>query len=148
MKKEEYPNYYLSEMSSKKQVFDEAVKLYQELSQEFKGKSGQPNLEQCGNILSKLKILLTKLNFLPAEETSNAQKVKSHPFLNPLKSNFGQELTLARDVIELGALYSVATRDIPAFKKYMQQLKAYYFDYKDLPKSYFRSQLLGLNLLW
>ena len=62
-------------MASKKQVFDEAVKLYQELSQEFKGKSGQPNLEQCGNILSKLKILLTKLTFLPAEETSNAQKV-------------------------------------------------------------------------
>jgi len=116
---------------SKKKVFDEAVKLYSELSAEFKGKSGQPNLEQCGNILSKLKILITQLNFLPTEEASNSQK----------------EMTLARDVIELGALYSVATRDIPAFRKYVNQLKAYYFDYKDLPKSFFRSQLLGLNLL-
>ena len=62
-------------MSSKKKVFDEAVKLYPELSAEFKGKSGQPNLEQCGNILSKLKILITQLTFLPTEENSNCQKV-------------------------------------------------------------------------
>ena len=45
MKKEEYSNCFVSEMSSKKQVFDEAVKLYQELSQEFKGKSGQVGFE-------------------------------------------------------------------------------------------------------
>jgi 26S proteasome regulatory subunit N12 len=51
-------------------------------------------------------------------------------------------------VLELGALYSVASRDIPSFQKYIAQVKAYYFDYKDLPKSYFRSQILGLNLLW
>ena len=60
---------------SKKKVFEDAVKLYSELSAEFKGKSGQPNLEQCGNILSKLKILITQLNFLPTEEASNCQKV-------------------------------------------------------------------------
>ena len=48
----------------------------------------------------------------------------------------------------MGALYSIASRDIPAFSRYIAQLKSYYFDYQNLPKSYFRSQLLGLNLLW
>merc|ERR1712003_602612 len=47
----------------------------------------------------------------------------------------------------MGALYSIASRDIPAYCRYMSQLKSYYFDYQNLPKSYFRSQLLGLNLL-
>ena len=59
-----------------------------------------------------------------------------------------KELVLARDIIEMGALYSIASRDIPAFSRYIAQLKSYYFDYQNLPKSDFRSQLLGLNLLW
>ncbi|CBY19340.1 unnamed protein product [Oikopleura dioica] len=118
-------------LNPKKKIFEEAVNLYTDLSQEFKGTNGKPNLESCGAILSKLKLKLTQLNFLPAEKDCNIEK----------------ELTLARDVLELGALYSVASRDIPSFQKYIAQVKAYYFDYKDLPKSYFRNQILGLNLL-
>jgi len=109
-------------------VFEEAVNGYAELSKEFKGKS--PNLQKCGEILSKLKLSLTHLSFLPNDEAPS-----------------NKELVLARDIIEMGALYSIASRDIPAYSRYMSQLKAYYFDYKNLPKSYFRSQLLGLNLL-
>merc|ERR1712128_368512 len=109
-------------------VFDDAVNGYAELSEEFKGKS--PNLEKCGSVLEKLKICLVKLSFLPNE-----------------KGTHTKELVLARDIIEMGALYSIASRDIPAFSRYIAQLKSYYFDYKNLPKSYFRSQLLGLNLL-
>jgi len=109
-------------------VFDDAVNGYAELSKEFKGKS--PNLEKCGSVLEKLKICLVKLSFLPNE-----------------KGTHTKELVLARDIIEMGALYSIASRDIPAFSRYIAQLKSYYFDYKNLPKSYFRSQLLGLNLL-
>lgn len=41
-----------------------------------------------------------------------------------------KELLVARDVLEIGVEYSVATRDIPAFKRYMSQLKCYYNDYK------------------
>jgi len=109
-------------------VFEEAVNGYAELSKEFKGKS--PNLDRCGQILGKLKIALTQLSFLPNDEAPS-----------------NKELVLARDIIEMGALYSIASRDIPAYSRYMSQLKPYYFDYKNLPKSYFRSQLLGLNLL-
>lgn len=41
-----------------------------------------------------------------------------------------QELLLARDILELGAQYSIAAKDIPSFERYMAQLKCYYFDYK------------------
>merc|ERR1711892_1532385 len=76
-------------------VFDDAVNGYAELSKEFKGKS--PNLEKCGSVLEKLKICLVKLSFLPNE-----------------KGTHTKELVLARDIIEMGALYSIASRDIPA----------------------------------
>jgi len=109
-------------------VFDDAVNGYAELSKEFKGKS--PNLEKCGQVLEKLKLCLVNLSFLPNDRGAHTK-----------------ELVLARDIIEMGALYSIASRDIPAFSRYIAQLKSYYFDYQNLPKSYFRSQLLGLNLL-
>jgi len=109
-------------------VFDDAVNGYAELSKEFKGKS--PNLQKCGQVLDKLKVCLVQLSFLPNDRGSHQK-----------------ELVLARDIIEMGALYSIASRNIPAFSRYISQLKSYYFDYSDLPKSYFRSQLLGLNLL-
>lgn len=137
-------------LNPKKKIFEEAVNLYTDLSQEFKGTNGKPNLESCGTILSKLKLKLTQLNFLPAEKDCNIEKVTGNEPTNKDIVNLyfkNKELTLARDVLELGALYSVASRDIPSFQKYIAQVKAYYFDYKDLPKSYFRSQILGLNLL-
>ena len=55
---------------------------------------------------------------------------------------------IARDILETGALYSVASEDIPGFERYLAQLKSYYLDYKiDLPESPYKYQLLGLNLL-
>ena len=125
-------------------VFDDAVNGYAELSKEFKGKS--PNLKRCGEVLNQLKICLVQLSFLPNDKEAHTKVGK---FTSTSNSNyFFQELVLARDIIEMGALYSIASRDIPSFSRYIAQLKSYYFDYQNLPKSYFRSQLLGLNLLW
>lgn len=60
-----------------------------------------------------------------------------------------QELLLARDILEIGAQWSIEAKDIPSFERYMSQLKCYYFDYKSLlPESAFKYQLLGLNLLF
>ena len=60
-----------------------------------------------------------------------------------------QELKIARDVLEIGAEYSVATKNIQSFERYMSQLKCYYFDYKDLiGESQNKYKLLGLNLLF
>lgn len=40
------------------------------------------------------------------------------------------ELIIARDVLEIAVKYSVTTKDIAAFERYISQLKCYYFDYK------------------
>jgi 26S proteasome regulatory subunit N12 len=34
------------------------------------------------------------------------------------------------DVLEIGAQWAIAKKDIQAFERYMAQLKTYYFDYK------------------
>ncbi|XP_064157187.1 26S proteasome non-ATPase regulatory subunit 8 isoform X3 [Anguilla rostrata] len=80
-----------------------------------------------------MQISLLELNFLPISGTKLTK----------------QQLILARDVLEIGALWGILKKDIPSFERYMAQLKCYYFDYKDeLPESGSMHQLLGLNLLF
>ncbi|XP_004925604.1 26S proteasome non-ATPase regulatory subunit 8 [Bombyx mandarina] len=105
--------------------------LYQNLKTEWAKKPRK--LDKCGELLNKIKIALTQLTFLPSNNVAANQK----------------ELILARDVLEIGAQWAVAVKDVKAFERYMSQLKCYYFDYKDhLPESAFTNQLLGLNLLY
>jgi len=59
-----------------------------------------------------------------------------------------QELLLAREILEHGALLSIKTMDIPAFERYVAQLKIYYTDcFAVLPESPKQYPILGLNLL-
>ncbi|KAF2882093.1 hypothetical protein ILUMI_24096 [Ignelater luminosus] len=110
---------------------NEVAALYKQLKSEWA--SSSPNLSKCEKLLADLKFELTHFVFLP---TSNATATK-------------QELLLARDVLEIGVQWSIASNDIPSFERYMAQLKCYYFDYKNhLPESAFKYQLLGLNLLF
>ena len=89
------------------------------------------DLDEVGSKLSQMKILLLQLSFL-AEGTSLDQR----------------ELVLARNTLEIGALWSIEKRNIPSFQRYMAQLKCYYFDYGTLlPDSAYMYQILGLNLL-
>jgi len=114
-------------MASK--AVNDATTLYELLKKEWNNKS--PNLDKCGQMLDKLKIVLTQLQFLPTDPSVSKK-----------------ELILSRDVLEIGALHSIAVRDIPSFERYLAQLKCYYFDYhSELPESAFKYQLLGLNLL-
>uniref|UniRef100_A0A7R8Z8B3 26S proteasome non-ATPase regulatory subunit 8 n=2 Tax=Timema TaxID=61471 RepID=A0A7R8Z8B3_TIMDO len=109
----------------------DVASLYQHLRNEWTKKP--PKLEKCGDLLSKLKVGLTQLMFLP---TSNATASQ-------------QELLIARDILEIGAQWSIAVKNIPSFERYMAQLKCYYLDYKDqIPESAYKYQLLGLNLLF
>lgn len=64
---------------------------------------------------------MTKLVFLPTKEAN---------------ANSEKELVLARDILEIAVEYSVASKDIPAFERYMSQLKCYYFDYKYVPAAH------------
>ncbi|XP_015706276.1 26S proteasome non-ATPase regulatory subunit 8-like [Coturnix japonica] len=106
--------------------------MYEQLKGEW-GPGRARNLNKCGEALGRLKLALLDLNFLP---TGGTELTK-------------QQLVLARDILEIGAQWSILKKDIPSFERYMAQLKCYYFDYKDeLPDSAFRHQLLGLNLLF
>ncbi|XP_022196969.1 26S proteasome non-ATPase regulatory subunit 8 isoform X1 [Nilaparvata lugens] len=108
----------------------EVVSTYEKLKSEW-NKSNR-NLDLCGQLLAKLKVELTNLTFLPTSDSKASQ----------------QELLLARDILEIGAQWSIEKKDIPSFERYMAQLKCYYLDYKDqLPESAFKYHLLGLNLL-
>lgn len=121
---------------------DSVVALYRDLKSEWDKQA--PNLRKCGSLLDQLKVCqivshwidgeivnfsliclfhcslnlnqvaLTKLIFLPTGDT-------------PVTKN---ELLIARDVLEIAVQYSVATKDVTAFERYMAQLKCYYFDYK------------------
>ncbi|XP_071479146.1 26S proteasome non-ATPase regulatory subunit 8-like [Diadema antillarum] len=108
----------------------ETVAMYQSLNKEWKKKS--PDLAKCGDILSKLKLALLNLSFLPTSSSQPSQK----------------ELLIAREVLEIGVKWSVSVRDVQSFERYMAQLKPYYFDFREsMPDSPYRYELLGLNLL-
>ncbi|CAH0561009.1 unnamed protein product [Brassicogethes aeneus] len=110
---------------------NEVAALYKQLKAEW-GQSS-PNLSKCEKLLSDLKLELTHLIFLPTSSTTATK----------------QELLLARDVLEIGVQWSIAANNIPAFERYIAQLKCYYFDYQNLlPESAFKYQILGLNLLF
>jgi len=105
----------------------------QQLVKEWNGGKTK-NLAKVGQMLSQLKIGLTQVSFLP---TSPVDAV-----------TLKQDLILARDVLEIGCLHSVASRDTQSFERYICQLKTYYFDYRDhLEASAYMYQILGLNLL-
>lgn len=46
------------------------------------------------------------------------------------KYNFLNQFIFIGDILEVGVQCSIAMRDIPAFERYMAQLKCYYLDYK------------------
>jgi len=111
---------------------DDVVVCYQQLVKEWQTK-GPNYIQKCGQLLNKLKIGLTQCQFMPVTGLQASKR----------------ELLVARDILEIGAQWSCASEDIPAFERYMSMLKTYYMDYKnDLPESSYKYQLLGLNLLY
>lgn len=112
---------------------EHAAKLYKELTAELA--KAVHNRTKCAELLDALKVALTKLVYLPAGEAGSRPTDK--------------ELRLARDILETAVQFSVSTKDIPAFERYMAQLKCYYFDYNTaIGESPDKYQLLGLNLLF
>ncbi|RWS04232.1 26S proteasome non-ATPase regulatory subunit 8-like protein [Dinothrombium tinctorium] len=111
-------------------LFNDVLSTYNLLYKEWNSKP--VNVSRCDQLLSKLKVSLTSITFLPTN-SANVDKKEFH---------------ITRDILEIGAQISVLKKDIPSFERYMAQLKCYYFDYKDeLPESAYKYQLLGLNLL-
>jgi len=108
----------------------EAIDLYNQLTAEWTKKP--QNFDICLSLLSKLKLVLAEMNYIPSHGTNIDSK----------------ELHLARDVLEIGAQCSIAVCDIPAFERYISQLKTFYFDFQTLiSESPYKYQIIGLNLL-
>jgi len=113
--------------------FGNTVKLFEEFKQNVN--SPHPNAEKAHSQLNQLKLGLTQLAIpLPGSNTFDASQQK--------------ELLLAREILEHAVLWSVKSKDIPAFERYFAQVKPYYYDYaKLIPASQRQFSLLGLNLL-
>ncbi|KAF0427435.1 26s proteasome non-atpase regulatory subunit 8 [Gigaspora margarita] len=107
----------------------QASQLYKTLKAEFTSPS--PDLNKCGSYLAKLKISLSEMQLLLPGEATNAD-----------------EILIAREILEIGAYWSVHVKDIPCFERYIAQLNTYYTDYSSLlPPSDKMYPLTGLNLL-
>ena len=110
-------------------AFEEAKNVYDRLSSAWNAL----DTASVGKLLPQMKVLLLNLTFLPTGKEGTVDT---------------KELLLARDALEIGALWSIEMKDIPAFQRYVAQLKCYYFDYSSqLPDSPYKYQILGLNLL-
>ena len=91
-------------------------------------------LSEADRLFQKIKIKLTQFNSLP-------------PLFEP-SSTAIDELVVARDALETGALLMVKLKDNQRFERNFSQLKAYYSDTRDLlQQSEMEHTLVGLNLL-
>ena len=108
---------------------EDALAVYQRLEEAWNA----GNTEAVGDLLPEMKVLLLSLSFLPTG--------KGIP-VDP------KELMLARNTLEIGALWSIEVKNIPFFQRYVAQVKSYYFDFgTELPDSAYKYHILGLNLL-
>uniref|UniRef100_A0A7S3RTJ7 PCI domain-containing protein n=1 Tax=Strombidinopsis acuminata TaxID=141414 RepID=A0A7S3RTJ7_9SPIT len=106
------------------------------LLEQFKASFAKDELDSCVQQLAKLKLGMLSFSCLPPA-------IPSAP-----SSSQQQELLLAREILEYGALVSIKAVDIPAFERHIAQLKIYYTDCASmLPESPRQYPLLGLNLL-
>ena len=108
-------------------------KTFEQFKKAFTGAGDQ--LDACLQLMTQLKIALLDFSSLPPAATDGSATAQ-------------QELTLAREILEHGALLSIKTMDIPSFERYVAQLKVYYTDCAaHLPESQRQFPILGLNLL-
>ncbi|XP_065921039.1 26S proteasome non-ATPase regulatory subunit 8-like [Dysidea avara] len=113
------------------EIFSKAANLRSSLLSAWKANPRQ--LDKIEEILNELKPLLLQLHYLPYAGEPTPDEAY---------------LLLARDVLEIGALWSIEKENDVLFERYMSQLKSYYYDYKNILKeSMYTYNLLGLNLL-
>jgi len=95
--------------------------------------SRTPDLQKSGQLLTRLKLGLIEAGLLP---------------VLPSPSPNLEDLVVVRDILEIGAFWSVRSKDIPSFDRYFSQLQTFYTDYSSiLPPSPREYPLQGLNLI-
>uniref|UniRef100_A0A7S4HRU9 PCI domain-containing protein n=1 Tax=Prymnesium polylepis TaxID=72548 RepID=A0A7S4HRU9_9EUKA len=115
-------------------TIQEVVALFEKFKVSFN--AAGDNLDTCLGYLTQLKLAMLDFSSLPPAAPSAPTSAQQ------------QELLLAREILEHGALLSIKTMDIPAFERYVAQLKIYYTDCAaTLTESAKQYPILGLNLL-
>jgi len=103
--------------------------LYQELKKAFGARPS--DLKTCGVALAKLKIGLIQAGLLVPQGGENPK-----------------DLQIAREILEIGAFWSIRSRDIPSFDRYFSQLQTFYNDLGPLLAPSSREMpIRGLNLI-
>jgi len=105
--------------------------LYESLQRAFYATPS--DYKACSSILSQLKLGLIEAGLLI-------------PQGNPDPN----DLIVARDILEIGALSSIRSKDVPSFDRYFAQLQTFYTDFRSLPgfmPSKREYTLRGLNLI-
>lgn len=110
--------------------------LHKSLVAAFSSPKSKP--EEVRSLLTKLKIALTEHNLLVPSASIASSSSSS--------SSSSSDLVVAREVLEIGAFYSVRIGDIAAFDRYISLLSPFY-DSSLRPVSTSYEPLLGLRLL-
>jgi len=130
----------ITKLEKPEDIEKRALKLREDVIKEWnKGKNR--DMKRVEIYLEAAKVLLTKLRYLPLSISPEAVE---------------SDMLVARDILEIGARFSVAKTEstsdpegIKEFERYISQLKHYYFDMKKCVKkpSVHMYEILGMNLL-
>ncbi|KIJ70219.1 hypothetical protein HYDPIDRAFT_78074 [Hydnomerulius pinastri MD-312] len=103
--------------------------LYKDLQRAFNARPS--DLKKCGTLLAQLKIgLIEKGLLIPTAQSKQ------------------QDLLVVREILEIGAFWSIRTKDVPSFDRYFSQLHTFYTDFRStIPQSPVEYPLRGLNLI-
>ncbi|WFD33464.1 regulatory particle non-ATPase [Malassezia cuniculi] len=94
---------------------------------------GSGSIEAVGEQLTALKFMLAERELIYPQGN------------NPERA---EALAAARDILEIGALWSIRARDLESFDRYWSQLRPFYVDLGELlPKSENFEPVVGLSLL-
>ncbi|KAI0321853.1 proteasome 26S subunit [Amylostereum chailletii] len=103
--------------------------LYKELTRAFSAKPS--DMQKCGKLLGQLKVSLIENGLIFPSGTENVN-----------------DLVVAREILEIGAFWSIRTKDVPSFDRYFSQLQTFYNDLSSiLPTSPREFPIRGLNLI-
>ncbi|KAJ7936467.1 SAC3/GANP/Nin1/mts3/eIF-3 p25 family-domain-containing protein [Mycena leptocephala] len=75
-----------------------------------------PDLTQCGRLLTQLKVDLLQAGLLIPHEHMNMD-----------------DLVVAREILEIGAFWSIRSQDLVSFDHYLSQLQTFYNDFTCVP---------------
>ncbi|RXW25819.1 hypothetical protein EST38_g92 [Candolleomyces aberdarensis] len=112
--------------------------LYEGLQRAFYSKPSS-DLKTCVALLAQLKV---------SELDSACQEADRRVMPLSAASKAVSDRPHAGDILEIGALTSIRTRDVPSFDRYFSQLQTFYTDYgSNLPPSKREYPIRGLNLI-